>query len=206
MAGDEQNLSARTLLRAACRRLTRQRGTKDLHFGEHGVLAEIADDSDWHRTRTGYMLYRSAKIVDIGGRRWAIARGESSGDYPARPFDSDIVAVSVPPGRKVDARLKAEVMEAIRRSSYFRSSLVVAMADGNLVVYGRSVFGQAVKAGLEPVAADLVARGIERNDDCIDPGTMRAVVTSSAAYKPTAPRRLAAVIREALTASKHLDI
>lgn len=57
------------------------------------ALAEIADDSDLHRIRVGYIRYESAGLFQLDGKTWAIARGEKWGSYPAEPYDSDILAL-----------------------------------------------------------------------------------------------------------------
>ena len=57
------------------------------------VYALIASDSDYHRTREGYMEYADVILTGISGVQWAIALGEAWGDYPAEYYDNDISAI-----------------------------------------------------------------------------------------------------------------
>jgi hypothetical protein len=62
-------------------------------FFPNKALTEIARDSDWHRTKVGYMGYETAGLFEFGGSIWIVGRGEACGSYPADPYDSDILAL-----------------------------------------------------------------------------------------------------------------
>lgn len=42
------------------------------------VRVEIANDSDWHRTRVGYMIYEKVLMLRVDGREWAVVLGKSA--------------------------------------------------------------------------------------------------------------------------------
>ncbi len=196
----DRTLTVHDLLRAVSRKLGRKHGRGGLRFPD-GVCSEIADDSDGHRTRTGYMRYRSARIVRIGGKRWVLARGERWGQYPADAYDSDIVAIRIADRGRVTAKLAAEVAQAIREGSYFRHSLVVGLADGNLALYERSGFSAEILPRLRSAVPGLIARAAQRDGRYLSLSTLQPIVTSAVRYKPEAIRALADIIRQVLAGS-----
>ncbi len=191
--GQDKTLNVHALLRSVCRRLGRRYSRNTLFFPD-GVCTEIADDSDYHRTRRGYMRYRSAKVLRLNGRTWILARGERSGAYPADPYDSDIVAIEIDRQTPVDAALVKNAAEAIRQGNYFLNTVVCGLADGNLALYERSRFGSRMLPRLRPAADGLIAQAPKRDDRYLSLSTLQPVVTSSARYKPEAVRTLADMI------------
>lgn len=195
---DEKTLSVHDLLRSTCRFLGRRYSRHSIHFPD-GVCTEIADDSDWHRTRRGYMRYRSAKILRIGGKRWVLARGEKSGSYPADAYDSDIIAIRIADQGKIDAKLVEGVAQAIREGSYFKNTLVCGLADGRLACYARSPFADPMAAWLRSVADRIIAQNARHDDRYLSLSTLQPIVTSTMKYWPEAARLLAEAIKETLS-------
>ena len=176
-----QDVSVHRLLRAAYRCLGRKYHSRELFFPE-GVCVEIADDSDGHRTRKGYFRYRSAKMIKVGRKWWAIARGERCGHYPADPFDSDIAAVRLPCRLKVGTEAAAYVAEKLLRGEYFANSLVVGLADGRLLEIGGNIFSTAVSGILRDELPALISSPLRRDDRCLDLSTLAPVTVSTMRY------------------------
>lgn len=130
MSTQTETLGARDLLTEVFQTLVTKYAGVEMKF-ERGALAEIANDSDWHRTRIGYSRYKSVWVTTIGAKRWALAFGVAFGDYPAEPYNCDILALELhgPSDASVDIR---EVHGRISDSGYFRNSLIFAKASGEL--------------------------------------------------------------------------
>ena len=192
---EAQGIDVHKLLRAAYNRLGHKYHSRELHFPQ-GVCVEIADDSDGHRTRKGYFRYRSAKIIRVGPRWWVIARGERSGQYPADPFDSDIIAIRIPGRLKPDQDTTNMVASAIRQGEYFRNSAVVGLADGRLLQIEDNILGQAVSGILRSELPRLLAVPPRRDGRYLDLSTLAPVTVSSARYH----RRAVDVLTRALEA------
>ncbi len=64
-------------------------------FPGEGVFPIIANDSDYHRTRTGHMNYRTIDLAEIGNKCWALGLGKACGDYPAESYENDIIAIGM---------------------------------------------------------------------------------------------------------------
>jgi len=198
---NKRTLSVHDLLRAVCRLLSRRYSRHSIHFPE-GVCTEIADDSDWHRSRRGYMRYRSAKVVKIGGKRWVLARGEKSGTYPADPYDSDLIAIRIADRGKVNAKLADQVAQSIEEGSYFRNTLVCGLADGRLACYSRSPFADQMAASLRSMLERIIAEDVRRDERYLSLSDLRPIVTSSMKYRPEAARILAEAIKEILSSQE----
>lgn len=147
------------------------------------AMAEIASDSDLHRTRIGYTSYESATLLKIGDKVWAVSFGTACGDYPAEPYNCDIVAIQFSSDEKTDEETALEIHRVLEGAHYFRNSLIYAMANGELALNKCGRFGQKVFDLLAPRAQEFVAKGLE-----IDPEhftmDLRPVVRSAIQYKP----------------------
>ncbi len=158
------------------------------------AFAEIANDSDWHRTRVGGMCYESTVLVRMNGKRWALAFGTATG-YPADPYNCDIIAVEVSQyGDGIDgATLSCE----LEKSTYFKNTLIFAKADGTLFA-PKNGFERRMFKALEKVdLSGFLARAPE-----IDPEHMtmdlRPVVTAVARYKKEFVSFLSKLLQEVL--------
>ena len=72
---DQVDLNVRELLQNAHSTLCKRHNSKAIILPQK-ALAEIANDSDGHRTRVGYMGYENAELFQLDGKTWTIARGE----------------------------------------------------------------------------------------------------------------------------------
>lgn len=149
---------------------------------------EIANDSDWHRTRVGHMEYESVCLIEVAGKKWLIGLGKACGAYPADPFNSDILALPFEGGEFNEGAL-AEICCQITQSSYFRHSLVVGVSDGGLGGNTKGSFGLKALDLLREVFSCFIAQELE-----IDPTVfhldLRPVVTKPRRYKPELVDRL----------------
>lgn len=148
------------------------------------VFTEIANDSDWHRSRTGEMKYQAVGLFTLDEKLWAISRGEKCGGYPADPYDSDLLALDFSIKGKTQEQIQEELRDRIGRSDYFVNSLVYGMADGNLAVTKSGRFGQKMLEQLAPRVKDFVATPAKYNDEYLDLSTLRPICEHSVKYKP----------------------
>ena len=150
------------------------------------VLTEIANDSDWHRTSIGYMGYELAGLFELNGSVWAIARGEACGSYPAEPYNSDLLALEIELKNpiKTEKQIQEELGESIRRSEYFRNSLIYGMADGNLAVSKKGIFGERMIEILKPEMQRFIAQKPEYDSQYLSVSTLIPICKSTAKYKP----------------------
>jgi len=181
---EEQNgLHVRGLLRGAYEKLSQTHKNKEITFS-NSVLTEIADDSDYHRTKKGYMGYESARTFQFNGKIWVVARGEECGSYPAEPYDSDILALEFPLEGRITKATKKELTKKIRESSYFSNSLICGMADGNLAVSEGGRFGKQMIDLLRPKIQDFIAQKPEYDRSVILASTLQYPTTRCMLYKP----------------------
>ena len=61
----------------------------------NGASPIIANDSDYHRTRLGRMNYKRLDLAEIEGKPWALGLGKAWGDYPAKGYGNDIIAIGL---------------------------------------------------------------------------------------------------------------
>lgn len=190
-----QGLSARELLSETFNNLQIKLDGKSISLPSMAA-AEIANDSDWHRTRIGYTGYESAVLVKNGNRQWVIAFGTKCGSYPADPYNCDIAAVPISVNGKSDNRVAKEIHDALENNNYFRSSLIYAMADGRLVVNNEGRFGQKVFEFLRPKIGEFIAQELETDPRFLTTD-FRPVVKSAIQYK----REFVAFLSETLQAA-----
>lgn len=119
--------------------------------------AEIADDSDWHRTKKGYMAYESAAIFELNNKIWAITKGEATGAYPADPYDTDISALEFDLHNKSNEQIQKELYESIKDSSYFMNSLIYSLSDGMLAT-SNGKLGKRMSSILKPRLNEFIAQ------------------------------------------------
>jgi len=194
MAETVNVLSARALLCATYDLLSATHAPKQIAF-DTKVLSEIADDSDYHRTKKGYMGYRTAGIFRFGNKRWAIARGEKCGAYPAEPFDSDLIAleVTVRGSRKIPQTLAAQ----IQYGRYFANTILFAMADGKLFIPEEGRFTRRMNEVI-PKLNRFEAQPAEYDRSCIALSTLRHPATKCAQYRSDCHLFLAEAIEDIL--------
>jgi hypothetical protein len=196
-------LTARQLLRGAMRRLGRRRRIRNVWM-QSGARSLIADDSDHHRIRRGYMLYLTAKIIQVGPRAdqnyWLLARGEGNLAYPAAAYDSDLLARRIEPPFEFGKPLAERVAAIIGEASFFRHSLTVALSDGNMFCPTVNQAGARLGILLEGKAGQWLAQRAEYNNELLLAATLQPVVNRSYGYRPEAANELANLVVRALEA------
>lgn len=173
---------------------------------KHTVHAIIADDSDYHRTRIGYMGYESAIVVAVNGKRWAVAFGEACGDYPADPYDCEIAAVSLPSRiERSREETLGDIAWQLERSAWFRNSLIFAMSDGRLAHTARAgglglknAVGKKMIRLIQGKAKSFVISDRVTHPNLISVATMDKVVVRGPRYKPGLVRELTRAAEETL--------
>jgi len=162
------------------------------------VQSEIADDSDWHRTRTGYIGYDKVRFFNFNDKSWLIGNGKSFGDYPARPFDSDILGLELTVSENL-----TEVYNEFQNKvgSYFSNSLIQGMADGRLGVSKNTRFAEKMWDLLKPRFNEFVAQMPEYNKEILSINTLTPVNKSPMKYKPGLVDFLAKTIEKVLMES-----
>ncbi len=178
-----EGLNVRELLKSTYLRLYERHNPQVVVFSNR-ALAEIANDSDYHRTRVGYMGYDSAGLFQFDGKTWAISRGEKCGGYPAEPYDSDLLALEFLAEGKTPKQIQEELGEGIGQSSYFRNSLIFGMADGNLSLNKEGRFGEKMLKRLQPEIQRFIAQEPEYDRSVILVSTLQYPTTKNMLYKP----------------------
>ena len=106
---------------------------------EINVSSEVADDSDWHRTRKGSLHYSKALHVHVGNRGWIIAVSTGPRGYPADQFATDLLVYPMEVSEEKITTKKIE--EYIRKKvSYFNHSPIIGLASGDIAVSQHSMF------------------------------------------------------------------
>lgn len=129
MSGESSidGLTSKEVVEQVFARLKEGRVLREVVFPE-GASALIGDDSDWHRTRMGFMRYDSVVFCRFGTHMWVLGLGEACGSYPAEPYYNDILVLKGVPEESTDAQIYQE----IQRSTYFGNSFLIGLKDGNL--------------------------------------------------------------------------
>ncbi|MEI8339719.1 MAG: hypothetical protein WCF94_03575 [bacterium] len=178
----QEGLLIKEVLTQVYEGLKKKFGVKEIKLTEK-AMAEIADDSDWHRTRMGYTGYNSCIFLKIGNKEFCVALGEKCGAYPADPYNCDIAVVSVSRNGVNMEALDTKVSKALGENSYFRSSVIIAMADGSVGAVDGGLGAELFKI-VGPKAKEVLFKKIETNPDLLSPATLTPMVTSAARYKP----------------------
>jgi len=142
------------------------------------VQAEIGNDSDWHRTRIGYMGYDSVYLAKMNGKTWILGRGQACGAYPADPYDSDIFVLEVPENRQGKT-----IESMISHQEYFISSAFFATSDGQIAGNKDSDMAQKVLFPLQETWLNYIIEPTKYRDDVIGLD-LRPIPSSQASFKP----------------------
>jgi hypothetical protein len=191
----ESGISVTDLMGEAFARLCLLLDAREFAFSDP-VLALIADDSDWHRTRQGHSRYASAWIFRRGDARvWAFSLGTACGHYPADPFDRDIAAVRLRSDGVSENQILHTAQAALRDNRFFAQSLVFSMADGSLHVGRKSPYGQLVEERLPAWFEHSVACHAEVVPGVVSPSGA-PIVRTGTRYIPESAETLAAALRD----------
>jgi len=141
MTNEQRELSVVELFKETYSRLGKRHSALEVNF-PHMFSTEIADDSDWHRTRKGIMLYSAANLFSLNGKGWALAVGDRTSGYPAEGYDGDILALEFSLDGKSPENILGELKQGINCSSYFINTLVYGANGGRLAVTEKNRFGK----------------------------------------------------------------
>lgn len=188
----QKTLSASEVLTEAFTLLVKALGKEEIRFSPK-ARSEVGNDSDYHRTRIGYMWYESVWVVKPGEKLWAIGLGQAGSSYPARPFGKDIIAIPLSEGWTAET-----IRSGIEFASYFDHSLIFSTDDGNFSFHQKGIFGTRIVSELEKKIDEFFAECSK-----FDPGLvtldLRPVVTSAAKYRPGFSGFMAKVLIENLS-------
>jgi hypothetical protein len=185
-----KTISVRELLEQTMSGLEQRLNPRKIILQE-GVLTEIANDSDWHRTREGYMQYNSAALYSINDKTIMFALGTACGGYPADPYDSDIMAFEFETNSKSAKCISEELKKKIRKSTYFQNSILIGLSDGRLdssksqnqlMLNFWALIGKRIPK--------FTAKPMKTDRNLINPSTMSYLVTSSVKYNLDFPKFL----------------
>lgn len=189
----KKELFASEVLEKTLKELAEKYPNKQVIFPEV-VYTVIADDSDWHRTKRGYMGYKEVKVFGFGRKFWALGLGIACGSYPAKPYKSDIIAIEIVPDESVSAEKIAERIQP--EGVGFNSSLIIARTDGMLTVERTSIFPieqgsvfYKMQERLNRIIPEFTARKIKTSGKCI---------SASQYYKPKLVEELVGVVPKIL--------
>jgi len=147
------------------------------------IEAEIANDSDWHRNRVGYIGYDEAFLVKVQDKQMVIALGEKCGQYPGDQYCCDLVVAFVLAKSKMPKDIKSSVREILSSNTYFHSSTMVAMADGRFGVRQGSPYLAQINAAISArILSDYTARDLEVDRDLLTMN-LQPVVKAGVLYK-----------------------
>lgn len=187
------------------KKIKKKHAEKEIVF-PHYVLSLIADDSDYHRTRQGFMRYDSVIVVKLGDNNWVMAKGRAWGDYPADPYDNDILVGGLGDSLKgkSNQKLAEEIMEQIGSywNSGFVNSIIAARNSGHLFTGRR--WQEVMADFVAPKISEFVEKGLETHEGYVtlEVGGIVPAVKSSIKYKKEFADFLAKTIIEIISNSK----
>lgn len=169
-------ISGSQLLKEILTTLTQNLNGVKLKF-EKEINSEIADDSDQHRTKKGYMSYKEFTLFENNSKRWVLAFGTKSGDYPGDNFQSDLIAFSLPNKQNI-AQMRKEIATIVPTKSHFKNSFIIVMYDGQLMM--RKALTQLIGEKM----GEFIAKEAKYTENFNMNGTR--CVTSEVSYKKEA--------------------
>ena len=196
MIDEQGGISVRDLLKDTYEKIGQRNSNSKIIF-PNKVFAEIANDSDYHRTRIGYIGYENTRTFKFNGKYWAIARGEKCGDYPGDIYDSDILALEL----KSESTEREELERKISESTYFTNSLIFAKTDGHLCLSKENRFGIKMRDLLQSRIEKFIAQLPEYDESLFSARTLSPVCTKSVMYKPEFTDFLTDSIKQVLESS-----
>ena len=162
--------------------------------------AEIANDSDYHRTKVGYSAYKKVALVTVDGKEWVVALGFACGDYPADRYNCDIAAIPVSSTGKPNEQLAEEIHDILEGNYYFKNSIVIAMADGRIALNSRGPFREIMLKTLGTgMPTEFTAQQLEHQEGVLH-ADCRPVVKYGKRYTKEFPIYLSDRICETLAA------
>ncbi len=176
-------------------KIKREYGEKLMIF-EPPALSLIADDSDYHRTRRGYMKYESIAFCKIEGSWFVLGQGEAWGSYPADPYSVDILAVPISSGEIKKQEMKKVIERRI--NAFFKFSIIASKRSGAMFI--GKYWEKKIKISKERFSS-FIQEASERANDLftIEEYDMVPILVSPSKYKKELALYLFQKIEEALT-------
>lgn len=171
----------------------------------NSVSVEIANDSDWHRSRIGTMSYKEISLLIFDRQLWAVSIGSKSGAYPGEnTYASDLVAIPLDRYDSDDGLIRA-FSDQITIGKYFKNSLLIGTVPGYIATTDNSFFAHSVPSIISNMDDLFENRRAQENTECINlDGT--PIYTSFATYKPAAIKAFADSIAFVLSNYKPLRV
>lgn len=189
-----KGLTAKELINATYECLKKKYFLQETKLGKD-IFVEIADDTDWHRVRKGYMIYKSSAICKINGKFWLIFQGEETRGYPADPFAANLAAILID-----FPRIKEEdYLSLVENSTYFRNSLIIARMNGDIEGNGENNLSVELINSIKPKFSSFIARGIKRDKNLYSLSDFQPVVRSPMLYKQNFVKFLGSAVVKALS-------
>jgi hypothetical protein len=142
------------------------------------IYVEVAEDSDWHRHRTGEMIYENASLCEFNNKQYLIALGLETVGYPADNFTCDLTAIEI----LEEGISETGLVRILERSSYFRKSVMHGLRNGNISLvknnYGKKLFNL-----IKEKKDDMIAQKPEYNEEYIDLSNFGPVCIKTIKYK-----------------------
>lgn len=205
--GKKKGLTVRELLESTYDLLAKRNSHQEIVL-PNKILSEIANDSDWHRTRIGYMGYEKVNLFEFNDKNLVIGRGEKCGQYPGDIYDSDILALEINPKKKTkdgklrkktDKQLYNDITTAIGKTNYFKNSLIVGMADGMMGGRKSNPLCEKILEALgKPNMSSFIAQHAKYDRELISMSTLRPICKKPELYKPEFANYLAKTIESVL--------
>lgn len=224
------SLTAEQILDKVYPSLTQRKGVQKFSFVTGHDLQEtakdhlrvhfaIADDSDDHRSRTGYMSYEAAHLVPFGQQPWLLAKGTKTGDYPGNEYAADIFAVKADqlqletPEKNVHdivreymrEQMKKEREDAHRLGIFpappFLASLLVAHSweGGGGFTFPTWSLGHHLGMNIKQQLAEMEMQKTKRDERYLSANDLQPAVVGEARYAPAAVRVLIEGIEKILS-------
>ena len=171
----------------------------------NSISVEIANDSDWHRSRIGTMSYKEISLLIFNQQLWAMSIGTKSGAYPGEnTYSSDIVAIPLD-RYDSDDELTKTFSDQITIGKYFKNSLLIGTVPGYIATTDNSFFAHSVPSIISNMDNLFENKRAQENTECINlDGT--PIYTSFATYKPAAIKAFADSIAFVLSNYKPLRV
>ncbi len=165
--------------------------SETVHFTEGGnLMLRVADDSDYHRTRRGSMIYSRFKKMKFGERERVLAYGDKTSGYPAYEYKGDLMVIGNPQewGNLETEEGKKKFLDDAARGTFFLKSLFGVYSGGKLFCedgheWIKNPYSRDVREILRGVG-EFVAEELERDPTFPSLATLSLVITQGMTYKP----------------------
>lgn len=160
---------------------------------EHLVMVEIANDGDYHRQTIGSMIYEEVLLYDplpTSAHLYLLGMGRRCSAYNSAEYAGDLLLRRVSRVDMTHQDMQVAIRSILKTSTYFKDSLLIAMADGQLAYpkpnrsrpwAWKDKLTLGTEQELRQLLRDHVTDGSEYRDDCMYPDG-RLVTSKVARY------------------------